>query len=264
MLLLFDSTKQDMLSEVEDHAQIGSINHGYKSLSSSILDIVKGAIAKFSIENYEASEELLAQVMSCIQSYGIHDYLVKDGVGGVFSGLWVSESGVHYQPDILYVIGSAIPSSENINVTSVQVRERVVCVNTSLPNASRCFSNHLYGETKQDNYQRSLRAGSAASTSFDAGRFDYITYLNTATRIITIVEMQRKLTHKFLMVRPNVSDEGGIFFVWTRDFVDMINSPPLQAQEITHSMGMYWWPYLPMEENSRKKAEAFISTYIRR
>lgn len=66
-------------------------------------DFVNGAIADATRSDQPASMQLATVLASC-QSLTIHNDLLAQGVGGVFSGLMIDQAGTSWQPDMGYLI----------------------------------------------------------------------------------------------------------------------------------------------------------------
>ncbi|EHU9446934.1 hypothetical protein KZY42_004445, partial [Vibrio vulnificus] len=45
-----------------------------------------------------SDEELLVKMIALLQSYGIHNYTIGNGIGGAYTGVSVTSNGVEYQP----------------------------------------------------------------------------------------------------------------------------------------------------------------------
>lgn len=75
---------------------LGSATQAYR-------DFVNGAIADATRSDQPATMQLATVLASC-QSLTIHNDLLAQGVGGVFSGLMVDQAGTNWQPDMWYLI----------------------------------------------------------------------------------------------------------------------------------------------------------------
>ncbi len=59
--------------------------------------------ASFGFENHTASAEKLIQVCSVLQSFFIRNEAMRDGVGGLYTGAYLSKDGFYWREDTIYV-----------------------------------------------------------------------------------------------------------------------------------------------------------------
>ena len=115
-----------------------------------------------------------------LQSYGIHDYLIENGVGGGFCGLYMDQSGIHWQPDILYLV--VHPQLKDVGMVGSFGRTNIWCLFSSMTRAGRLVFAHEKRDESGELYrQRVMPVVLALEEKNDRGEFDYIVVLRPAS-----------------------------------------------------------------------------------
>ncbi len=90
----------------------------------------------------------------------------------------------------------------------------------------KIFGNTISAECSNANLQFVVEE---SDEIFRAARFDYLVFLNAQHDIVTVVQMNRELSHKLLRVEPRSdvgSDEGfRVGFVFQNQFKNLLTQP---------------------------------------
>jgi hypothetical protein len=121
-LLSFNlNNDQTIIDHREDcFLPIGSIPIWYKNASFSIIELVGAGFCN-------KPSWFLTSVLAFVQSYGIHEYILEQGVGGAFCGLFIGEHSIEWQSDLLFLLYDR-GRDPNINAVSSIVRDHVLVV----------------------------------------------------------------------------------------------------------------------------------------
>lgn len=87
----------------------------------------------------EAPHRILCTSMAVLQSYGVQEHLLASGVGGTFTGCYVTEVSILWQPDLLYLLTSTGPSF--IDTILSCVRGNALVVSSSANRSLKVFAN---------------------------------------------------------------------------------------------------------------------------
>jgi hypothetical protein len=139
-----------------------------------------------------------------VQSYGIHSYILEQGVGGAFCGLFIGERSIEWQPDTLFLLYDRA-RDENINMVSSIVRDHVFVVRSTFDEHTGYFFNTISCASVDDWIAKWLIP---AHTFLNDGRFDFIVLVSRRFRIITVIEMFKHRSNQFLSITPLASERA--------------------------------------------------------
>lgn len=148
----------------------------------------------------------LAAALGLLQSLGVHDYLLNDGVGGSFTGLCVTREGIAWQPDLLYLIDQ--PGEDIWSAVATCVRDGILIVNSTITNELRLFVTTVNGEN--DLAQWAKRWGRFAQSYITNKRFDYVVLLGLTRWVVIVIEMRRTLESKMLRFHADSPAKGRV------------------------------------------------------
>ncbi|MEA3495700.1 MAG: hypothetical protein U9R42_06665 [Bacteroidota bacterium] len=100
----FDGTRRILVHD--DTVQIGSISNEFKILTKKFIEAF--------VNHPLPDSELLITINSIVQSYGIHDYLIKQGVGGIITGAMLNVHGILWQRDTTHLLYNSIDLSKKV------------------------------------------------------------------------------------------------------------------------------------------------------
>lgn len=112
---------------VQDIDRIGSLTSWHASVANMLVETLRaGKIDE---------ERLLTMATAIVQSFGVRDHLMKQGVGGAIAGVRISANGTHWLSDTNYVLHNA--AMANLWLVSVYCRESGVAVRSSFTQDTR-------------------------------------------------------------------------------------------------------------------------------
>jgi len=160
--------------------QMGSMGQTHRQLTYATFEILNSLRRR-------NRREYLATALAILQSYGIHDYLVQDGVGGAFVGAMVTAESTEWQPDLLYLLCDR--HGESQFRVGICVREGALVVSSEERGAVYALAT----TGRSDAQQRMQRVMSIASSYVPACRFDYVVLLHSQQWGVAVFEMNRQL-----------------------------------------------------------------------
>lgn len=121
LLCKWNTADRELIS-IEECASTGSLSAAHdqniKSINKSLID--SGKYSK---------DAMLSIMAAVIQSNGLKNYLMEDGIGGSVLGAQISKNRVHWLPDTIYVISNH--NAEPENQASLVYREGGLAVYSS-------------------------------------------------------------------------------------------------------------------------------------
>ena len=224
-----------------ERVQCGSMKAGYH-------DLTERHLRAFSSIG-DSPQRTLVQALGLLQSYGIHDYLIEHGVGGGFCGLYLDQDGIHWQPDILYVV--VHPQLADFGFVGSFARNNIWCLFSSMTTAGGLVFAHMKEDESGELYrQRVSPIVRALEEKNDRGEFDFITVLSTGQHVVSVIEMLGRLEHALLMVEPVSEVPGRLGIYWSpqlQSLLDRIIEPEGYSGP-PHDMTVSFRPYrLPTE-----------------
>lgn len=160
-----------------DYYTIGSLTSYHAALTPLVLSTL--------VDNKLASDRVLPTMTAIVQSYGIHNNLIEQNVGGIIFGLRVCNGEIIWQEDTNFVLYN--PTAENLaglNYISAFIRNDVLVVNSSFTNDVRVFA-HSVSTSSIQAWQESWY--SFIVNHIKSDRYQYWVFLSVAKRVITIL-----------------------------------------------------------------------------
>jgi hypothetical protein len=205
-LATYNASGDRQVTEDVERVFFGSMKDSYDELTEKFLGTFLALQA--------TPQRILAQALGLLQSYGIHDYLIEDGVGGGFCGMYVDPSGVHWQPDIFYVV--AHPQLTDVGGVGSFARDNVWCLFSSLTTAGKIvFAHQAEGESGELYRQRVSPIARCLEEKHDRCEFDYVIVLNTSQHIVCVIELLGQREHDLLVVEPHPTLNGTLGIYWS-------------------------------------------------
>jgi hypothetical protein len=190
-----------------------------------------------------SDEELLVKMIALLQSYGIHNYTINNGIGGTYTGLRVTSSGVEYQPDICYLITGENPAFDSKKMAAVNANEHSVCIiNTDISDI--VISNNITDVS--ESCRTALLENSI--TRFDNGEYKYFIFMNTFCHVVCIINMNFNLDHFLLNIDVRDDKKGTLGLVVSHELQMMLNdgyNVPKSLQDTT----FHCIPFIPASDN---------------
>ena len=189
-----------------------------------------------------SDEELLVKMIALLQSYGVHHYTIENGIGGAYTGLSVTGSGVKYQPDICYLISGENPAFDTQKIATVNANEHSVCIiNTDISDIVISNDNSDVTDSCRTSFLESSRS------RFDRGEYKYFIFMNTFCHVVCIVNMNFSRDHLLLSLDVREDKEGTLGLVVSNELQMMLNDGyrvPRSIQDTTFN----FIPYIPAPE----------------
>lgn len=251
----FNNKRIPQFSDHENIVQFGSISQTYKNKSEDFLRMYM----KVGVE----SRLLLVGILGLVQSYGINNYIIKEGVGGTFSSIYIDASGVHWQPDILFALHAPSRSEgRDFKLVSSVIRDDVLVVSSMISGDTRGFT-YPRQESDEEFKQRVAQAAEKAFGVLDSGRYDCVVFLNRQYSVGVVVEMQRQLEHKELIINPTKTKQGKLSIGLSPSLQEKISTPaPPGETHLPESTLFYFAPYKPLTSD-RKVSRTLIVSPVR-
>ena len=177
-----------------------------------------------------------------LQSYGIHDYLLPNGVGGFFTGLSVTSEAIEWQPDLLYLIDE--PNKDICSGVATCMRDQYLIVNSTITNEPRVFVTTADGETDLARWSKEWEQFAKAYITNKL--FDYVVLLGLEHRVVIVIEMRRKLESRALRFHADSPTEEGVtWFELRTDMISMLRRGFSQPEPDTLDFRFQFVPYEP-------------------
>jgi len=157
-----------------DYYQIGSLTSYHAALTPMVLSIF--ANGKLS------PDRILAMLTSVVQSYGVHDNLIDQNIGGIIFGLSVHNGNIIWQEDTNFILYD--PSFASVVCISAFVRDNVLIVCSSLSDDTRIFAH----STSILSMQKWLETWSSfVFDHLNSDQYKYWVFLSTSGKVITVL-----------------------------------------------------------------------------
>jgi hypothetical protein len=192
-LLYFDG--QNKVDDTQRIVHLGSAPPGYKAVNERWLEDLVG------VPGFESSSRL-ATMQGVLQSHGILNTTLQQGIGGAFAGLYVDSSGGHWQPDLLFI------EDGTTRFVSSCIRHDCFLINSPVLGESRCFLTYIPPRTEESLREQTSRAIAEATENKRAALYDYAFIMNTSARSLTLIHMNKQLRHRLLWIETSPMAEG--------------------------------------------------------
>ncbi|MBX0335547.1 hypothetical protein K3G39_20135 [Pontibacter sp. HSC-14F20] len=220
---------------------IGSTHH--KQFSSDFKDLKKQTC------NFKSwtVEQLSLVITSILQAYGIWNYTLHEGVGGVFTGLYMHENGISWQPTIGYIVfdvnltslsqlsdvpQAVLPSNLFTNPTYIFVSEEENAFYVASPKPN--YTGFLFRSIEMkdviylDNWYN--KYADELLNRYLNFEVDFLVFISSNTRVISIFtknEIQkRNIALEFeeqLILKFNIGNNNNL--VQTAEFINIVAEP---------------------------------------
>lgn len=172
--LLCWNTVSGLDTSDSDFYQIGSL----ESYHSAVTPLLLSILAKGSL----APDRLLSVLTAVVQSYGVHDNLIEQNIGGLIFGLRTEAGRTIWQEDTNYVLYD--PQIKNLIWISAFVRDDVVVLNSSQTNDIRCLAHSVSTASIQawlNKWQGYVKS------HLETDRYRYWVFISTLGKVITVL-----------------------------------------------------------------------------
>lgn len=175
-LKLWCSDRAEKIEEIEA-GEIGSLQNYHSTFAKSALSILSQG---------RVEEKRLLPIMSAVvQTYGIHDNMIQQNIGGLIFGIQVCSEGVLWQEDTNYFL---YPDSlSSLTYVSAFVRDDVVVVNSSITKATNCFANSVNTVEVLEWKSKWLEY---IQSHINSSHYRYWVFISSSWKSITIVRIE--------------------------------------------------------------------------
>jgi hypothetical protein len=228
---------QSIIEHHEDYLfSIGSIADKYTGISYPIVQILTKMFRN-------EPDKFLISILAFVQSYGIHEYLPEQGVGGTFCGLLVGEHSIKWQSDVLFFLYES-GRDQNARIVSSIIRDHVHVVQSLIIQQTQYFFNSVSCDSMEN---RNLKWRWPTYHFTDDGRFDFIVFLSCRSRIITVIEMLKHRSHRDLSITPVPSERPRESMSWhvvlSPQLVQKLDMPAPERYDGTIPFLFHWVQY---------------------
>ena len=136
------------VSEVEGLVQVGSVPQSQCTWTARYVSKFLAMLERLGPDPRQL-DQVFAQLVALVQSYGVHDYLLPEGVGGAFVAAWVTPTGAQWQRDHLDVMHDTVPTSGEIVMCATMVRDGVLCLVNNQTGSSKLITWPGWRESEQ-------------------------------------------------------------------------------------------------------------------
>ncbi len=237
-LAAFNENEDGKIHWNTESAHIGSISDGFIELTEKCISGIRSTP--------DVPPRRLVQTLALVQSYGIHRYLLEEGVGGCFSGLYVDQQGIHWQPDTLYLVTN--PDLDQAGLVGSFARRNVLCLFSSLCEAGKIvFASPELNESGELLRQRYTAIERQVEQKHEEANFDYVTVFNTAKHVAVTVELLGHHAHELLIVEPHPETPRTTGIFWSPQLLAHLDtiSEPADYDGVPHDLCLKFFPYRP-------------------
>lgn len=248
-VLLRIDTKPRGISYVDTLVQVGSVPAAQMRWTATMAGRLAG-MASASASSRDNAERLFTPLIALVQSYGVHDQLVDQGIGGSFLGAWVTPEGAQWQRDTLYATHQADVNADEAVMCGVMVRPGFACL---ISNKTDVVKVITVGKDYPDSAL--LEDADEVIAQFDRAGFDYFVSINSQTHIVTVIEMRQSLHHALLSLRP--AETGTIGITWTEQLRKIANTVAGVSNPDGQELTLYFIEYLPISADEQRLRDQF-------
>lgn len=157
-----------------DYYQIGSLTSYHAAITPELISLfVSGSLD---------TEKMLSVVSAIVQSYGIHDDLIRMNVGGLVFGVMSRLGTVTWQPDTNFVLYS-LDFSFRAVITAI-ARENMLVLSSSITDDTRIIANSISMSRADILTEDWLQK---AKREVDSGATPLWVFISTVGRVITLI-----------------------------------------------------------------------------
>jgi hypothetical protein len=172
--LLYWNTVTGLDASESDYYQIGSLTSYHSALTPQVLSLLdRGNLAP---------DRLLSVLTAVVQSYGVHDNLIEQNIGGLIFGLRTYAGQTIWQEDTNYVL--YLPQVKGPIWVSAFVRDNVVVLSSSQTNDIRCLAHSVSTPSIQawiDKWQGHVKS------HLETDRYRYWVFISMLGKVITVL-----------------------------------------------------------------------------
>lgn len=219
-ITVLTNRQENFVSNHEHFVELGSPPRDLIQYTTAFHNVFNESWKNESRLYEKANEFMLIRMLSLLQIYGMHNRtLPNHGIGGSFTGLYITKQGIYKQPDICYVLCGEAPELGNSTCTLTQMKSDHFCIVSTY--MCLAIGNGLI--KTQDDMDRMDVSLTEAQKTFDSGRFDYVVILNKSRHTATALQLNKQLHHSLLSIDISKENEGTIGFAFSKKLMRLVN-----------------------------------------
>lgn len=215
--LLYWNTASGLDTSESDYYQIGSLTSHHSALTPQVLSLLaRGNLAP---------DRILSVLTAVVQSYGVHDNLIEQNIGGLIFGLRTYAGQTIWQEDTNYVLYD--PQVTSPIWVSAFVRDNVVVVNSSQTNDIRCLANSVSTKSVQawvDKWQCCIKS------HLETDRYRYWVFISMLGKVITVLRRDN-LDEKSRYVSLKKTGDGKFDMGISGELMSLLRQPLNDRQD---------------------------------
>lgn len=215
--LLYWNTTSGLDTFESDYYQIGSLTSYHSALTPQVLSLfARGNLAP---------DRILSVVTAIVQSYGLHENLIEQNIGGLIFGLRTHAGQTIWQEDTNYVLYD--PQLKGLIWISAFVRDNVVVVNSSKTNDIRCLAHSVSTASIEawiDKWQDQLKR------HLETGRYRYWVFISTLDKVITVLRRNTLDGHSRYVSLRKMGD-GKFDMAISEELMSLLKQPLIDQQD---------------------------------
>lgn len=218
-LLKWETEDPYNLVKGNNYLHVGSIRPFHGLMTHAILSLL--AKGKLPIER------MLPISTAIIQSYGIHNNMMSQYIGGMIYGLYISSNNVIcWQEDTRYILYD--PTFNDVGFVTCLCREDAVSIRSTISNYTMVLlhsSNKLKPDEWNDKWKNEL------IKDYQSGAAKYWSFISKKYRNITVVKLPIKSNESKLFKMTHLG-EGKYDFSINPKFIEFLISPVLEKDDM--------------------------------
>lgn len=132
-LFRWETSFPENVVEGEDIVWTGSLPPAFAQIGPLLIqEFMKGKMP---------TERMLPIIIPMMQSLGIHNNLIKFGVGGIFVGIQLNENGYQWNKDSFYIVADS--DFLQIDYVKSLIRENALVIKSSVGNITRILFDYM-------------------------------------------------------------------------------------------------------------------------
>ncbi len=207
---------QCLVSADSDYYQIGSLTSYHSALTPRLLsDLVRGRIDP---------ERVLPIITALVQSYGVHDNLIEQNIGGLIFGLRCNGGAIAWQDDTNFVIYDNLMSTTIF--ASALVRDNAVAVTSSATNDTRVFMHSA--STASSSWMERWKG--LVQYEMESDNFRYWVFIRIPDKCITVIRRDDP-KKRGQLVRSTYLGSGKFDIAINTQIMDLLRQPLNDLQD---------------------------------
>lgn len=200
-----------------DYYQIGSLTSYHAVLTPQVLSLfARGNLAP---------DRLLSVLTAVVQSYGVHDNLIEQNIGGLIFGLRTHAGQIMWQEDTNFVLYD--PQVMSPIWVSAFVRDNVVVLNSSQTNDIRCLAHSVSTESIQawfDKWQGRIKS------HLETDQYRYWVFIAMRDKVITVLRRDN-LDRESSYVSLRKIGDGKFDMGISEELMSLLKQPLIDRQD---------------------------------